>query len=83
MIFDENECKRILELLYEKQLTAPTVCPRCGKATAGIDNAMSRRAKVMICDDCGKDEAMMDFAKFPPIPFSEWEYFENDKRGDN
>lgn len=38
-------------------------CPRCGNDTlneGGARNALSRRASVTICDDCGMAEAICD-----------------------
>lgn len=39
-------------------------CPRCGHYTMDgelIMNSLSRRANVYICDQCGTDEAMLDY----------------------
>lgn len=39
-------------------------CPRCGQHTMDgklVRNALSRRADVYICDQCGTNEAMCDF----------------------
>ena len=50
-------------------------CPRCGHDRmnpVAVRNALSRRADVYICDQCGMDEAMMDMAGIPPLPFNEW-----------
>ncbi|WP_273223135.1 hypothetical protein [Geosporobacter ferrireducens] len=37
-----------------------------------IQNALSRRADVYICNQCGMDEAMMDMANMPPLSLNEW-----------
>lgn len=51
------------------------ICPRCGKETMhrkAAKNALSRHADVYICPDCGMQEALMETAGLPPLPFSEW-----------
>lgn len=50
-------------------------CPRCGCRTMNDDpirNALSRRAKVYICDACGTEEALEDFAG-QRKPLSSWD----------
>ena len=40
------------------------LCPRCGRNTMDKNlyrNALSRRADVFICSDCGAAEAMADY----------------------
>ena len=39
-------------------------CPRCGKSFDSKRGAVSRRKRVMICDECGKAEAIEDFMKW-------------------
>lgn len=49
-------------------------CPRCGKydmSSNPMRNALSRYADIQICDSCGIDEAMRDFAH-SPIPITSW-----------
>ena len=49
-------------------------CPRCGKdAMKEVihTNAKSRHADVYICDQCGTDEAMLDFMR-NPLPIEDW-----------
>lgn len=49
-------------------------CPRCGRKTmkAAIHtNALSRHADIYICDQCGTDEAMLDFMR-NPLPIEDW-----------
>ena len=39
-------------------------CPRCGHYTMNgelVRNALSRRADVYVCDQCGTNEAMCDY----------------------
>lgn len=50
-------------------------CPRCGHYRMNdkpVRNALSRYAKVYICDQCGLDEAMRDFCGQKPIPLNQW-----------
>ena len=50
-------------------------CPRCGfdrMDPKPVRNALSRYANVYICDECGTDEAMRDFAGATPLPLNEW-----------
>ena len=46
-------------------------CPRCGRWVMNSDparNALSRRAEIYICDQCGTEEAMEDFiGKVTPL----------------
>ena len=54
-------------------------CPRCGRHTMDSDpirNALSRRASVQVCDECGTDEAIRDFAGCA-LPLSEWAIAKN------
>jgi hypothetical protein len=49
------------------------VCPRCGEVAllvAGSRIAVER--DIHICDACGRDEALRDFARQPPVPPAEW-----------
>jgi len=49
-------------------------CPRCGRQNmnpVSVRNALSRYADVMVCDECGTDEAMRDFFG-SPLPLTEW-----------
>ena len=47
-------------------------CPRCGRGITGYP-ALSRHENYEICDICGIEEAMLDFIKSEPKPFSEWD----------
>lgn len=50
-------------------------CPRCGRwnmREPAVRNAISRYASVYICSDCGMEEALLDFAGKPPLPFAQW-----------
>ena len=57
------ELDKSFEWLYERQ-HGNDKCPRCGKLFDAIRGAVSRRKRVMICDDCGKAEAIEDFMKW-------------------
>ena len=50
-------------------------CPRCGKWAMNVDpvrNALSRRAQVYICDDCGTLEAIEE-AFGSILPLASWD----------
>lgn len=74
----EEKAKAMLEELGQMQedgRAAGLPCPRCGHDRMNgviVRNALSRRARVYICDLCGLDEALRDAAKRPPLPFTEW-----------
>lgn len=73
-----EEAKIMLEQLGEMQksgIAADLTCPRCGVARMHADtvhNALSRRVKVYICDQCGMDEALLDMAGKEPLPLNQW-----------
>lgn len=75
---DEGAAKGLIESLKEIQESGfifEFPCPRCGHTkmcAPPVRNAISRYADVYICSDCGMDEAMMDFAGMPPLPFTQW-----------
>lgn len=49
-------------------------CPRCGRMSVKDrlhTNALSRHASIYICDDCGTDEAIRDWAH-APLPLKDW-----------
>ena len=50
------------------------ICPRCGRHDMDEDparNALSRAAKIQICDACGMDEAIRAFNQ-NELPIGEW-----------
>ena len=50
-------------------------CPRCGYDRMDnnpVKNALSRRADVYICNQCGTEEALMDMAGKEPLPLNQW-----------
>lgn len=53
------------------------VCPRCGVdcMTPKLHhNAFSRHADIYICDECGLNEAMLDYMN-NPLPIQCWAHF--------
>lgn len=49
-------------------------CPRCGRQNmkpSTATNALSRHANVYICDECGMDEAIRDYAG-KTVPLEKW-----------
>ena len=55
-------------------------CPRCGMFTVKDrlhTNALSRHAKVYICDTCGTDEAVRDWTH-NPLPLKDWAIAQHD-----
>ena len=51
-------------------------CPRCGKeeelCCSEEIGALSRRADVFVCSECGFEEAMEDYFKQIILPITEW-----------
>ncbi len=78
VIMDDDR-KHILEAHGALQVAQEVNrCPRCGYRPMNPQlmlNALSRHAKVYICESCGMEEAMMDAAHQPPLPFEEWSLF--------
>lgn len=71
-----EEAKSLIESLMPMQEAGCHFpCPRCGHYRMNdkpARNALSRYAKVYICDQCGLDEAMRDFCGQEPIPLHQW-----------
>lgn len=73
-----EEAKKMLEELGRMQEEGAAVglpCPRCGQDRMDakpVRNALSRRAKVYICDQCGMEEALLDMARKEPLPLNQW-----------
>ncbi len=73
-----EQAKQMLEELGRMQEQGQTVdlrCPRCGYPRMRdrlVENSLSRRADVHICNVCGMDEALRDMAGSPPLPLNEW-----------
>lgn len=52
-----------------------TLCPRCGRDSMNekmCRNAVSRYARVYICNDCGTDEALRDLYN-EALPLTAWD----------
>lgn len=63
---------------YQQELIGP--CPRCGYRPMNpklMLNTLSRHADIYICESCGMEEAMMDAAHQPPLPFADWAIFQD------
>lgn len=68
-----EQAKALIEE-FGKVQDASFPCPRCGQYRMKENlttNALSRHAKVYICDQCGMDEAIRDMCG-KPLPLSEW-----------
>ena len=73
-MFETEDAKKKIEAFAKVQTDGIHFCPRCGHMTVKDrlhTNAWSRHADVYICDACGTDEAMRDFARCP-LPATEW-----------
>ena len=71
---NERIQKRLDDLKARQQAGEYLPCPRCGRKTmkdAIHTNALSRHADIYICDQCGMDEAMLDFMR-NPLPIEDW-----------
>lgn len=74
-----EEAKQLIESLMELQENPSEdgyafPCPRCGHDRMDknpVRNALSRHAKVYICDICGTDEVIRDMLG-KPLPLNEW-----------
>lgn len=69
-----GQAKALIEEFAKVQVGGFFPCPRCGKMAMNekpTRNALSRCAKVYICDECGTDEAMRAFSG-NPLPLEEW-----------
>ncbi len=59
-----------------------SICPRCGKKAAHctdpIFGALSRRADIYVCSECGLEEANEDYYGFDKLPLSEWALFSDE-----
>jgi len=69
-VFSEMQTKPELEV-YTKN---PLPCPRCGKYRMSdkvTRNAISRHAKIYVCDICGTEESVLEYAN-DVLPLPEW-----------
>ena len=80
--FNSSKCmhtkhltKEDIEKALERQRDGAFRCPRCGRDTMKPKlhtNALSRRADVYICDECGMSEAIEDIPGNFKTPFEYW-----------
>lgn len=71
---NERIQKRLADLAARQQAGENLPCPRCGRKTMKervCTNALSRHADIFICDQCGTDEAMLDYMR-NPLPIEDW-----------
>lgn len=73
-----EKAKEMLESLgrlQEEGQAGGLPCPRCGHDRMHpnmVRNALSRYAKVYICEQCGMEEALLDYLGKKATPFKEW-----------
>jgi len=73
-MFETEDAKKKIKAFAKVQTDGIRFCPRCGKMTVKDrlhTNALSRYAKVYICDACGTDEAIRDWAGCV-LPLADW-----------
>lgn len=71
---DDIAAKKSIEAFAAVQADGTHLCPRCGRFTVKDrlhTNALSRYVSVYICDACGMDEAIREFAG-KSIPLQDW-----------
>lgn len=75
-----NNPREFIEEFAAKQSGKDFPCPRCGRSAMDIHparNALSRRAGVHVCDECGMLEAVEDMAGGFNLPLSAWAIMKN------
>ena len=75
-----NSPREFIEEFAAKQYGKDFPCPRCGRQSMNINpskNALSRRAGVQICDECGMLEALEDMPGGIKLPLSAWAITKN------
>ncbi len=81
---NEAILKRLADLKARQESGERMVCPRCGYDRMKPDlytNALSREAGdagIMVCDQCGTEEAMLAFMQNPK-PLSSWACFQPER----
>lgn len=66
--------KEKVDAFAQLQTDGVHFCPRCGRMSVKDrlhTNALSRHAKVYVCDTCGTDEAVRDWTH-NPLPLKDW-----------
>ncbi len=69
--------KTLADLKARQEAGEHMVCPRCGQDRMKPDihtNALSRQADIMVCDQCGTEEALLAFMQNPK-PLVSWACF--------
>lgn len=70
---------RLLDLKARQNAGEEMPCPRCGRNTMNYPvqrNALSRAADIMICSECGLQEAVAAFAG-KASPIEDWAAMKN------
>ena len=78
---NETIQKALADLKAGQEAGSYTACPRCGRDTMKPDlytNALSREADgIMVCDECGTQEALLAFMRNPK-PVEDWAFLRED-----
>ncbi len=73
--------KALVDLKARQEAGDSMVCPRCGRESMKPElytNAMSREADgIMVCDECGTQEALLAFMH-SPMPVEDWAFLQED-----
>ena len=73
--------KALADLKARQEASQHMACPRCGRDTmkpALYTNALSREADgIMVCDECGTQEALLAFMR-NPMPVEDWAFLQED-----
>ena len=73
--------KALADLKARQEAGQHMACPRCGRDTMKSDlytNALSREADgIMVCDECGTQEALLAFMQ-NPMPVEDWAFLQED-----
>ena len=71
----------LADLKARQEADQHMACPRCGRDTMKPDlytNALSREAEgIMVCDECGTQEALLAFMR-NPMPVDDWAFLRED-----
>ena len=72
--------QKLLRLKAEQEAGRYTLCPRCGRdnMTPRYTRALSRLADIMVCEQCGMDEAKLAFMRAPGSLYA-WAGLQPDK----
>jgi len=73
--------KALADLKARQEAGQHMACPRCGRDIMKPDlytNALSREADgIMVCDECGTQEALLAFMQ-NPMPVEDWAFLKED-----